>query len=136
MRLAFLFVLCSAASAGAATHASWTAYMKENRYACPGPLDTLATPVPVDIGGKRYMHNGYQLVIDDAARDKDNVAKLGVLPAIKDTSAGIQTNRAAALDWFKKENVDWVIVNGDVALEEFDLEEVVDTLAASGLPLL
>jgi Icc-related predicted phosphoesterase len=32
--------------------------------------------------------------------------------------------------------VEWVVVNGDLALEEFDLEEVVDTLAESGLPLL
>jgi Icc-related predicted phosphoesterase len=38
--------------------------------------------------------------------------------------------------WFKERGVEWVVANGDLALDEFDLEEVLDTLAGSDLPVL
>jgi Icc-related predicted phosphoesterase len=124
----------SAGSAQAEQHASWAAYMKANRYECPGPLDTLAAPRSMKLAGKRYEHDGYRLVIQEP--DADHTVKIGVLSAIKDAAPPTKQNVAAALAWFKKEKVEWVISNGDLALEELDLEDVVDMLGESGLPTL
>src|SRR5262249_54964070 len=127
-------VLSLALLAHAAEHASWDDYMKANRYKCPGPFDTLKEPRKLTLGGKSYVHNGYKLEVQNP--DADANVKIGVVSAIKDVSAGTKANIAAAMEWFKKEGVEWVVVNGDVALEEFDLEEAVDQLGQSGLPLL
>lgn len=126
--------LLAADGAAATVHASWDDYMKANRYKCPGPLDTLSSPREITLGGKKYQHNGYRLEVQ--SRDSDNRVKLGVVSAIKDVSTATKANLQEAMDWFKAEKVEWVVANGDLALEELDLEEVIDLLGASGLPVL
>lgn len=118
----------------AAEHGSWKAYMKANRYKCPGPLDTLAKPRNITLAGKPYRHSGYRLEVLE--RDDDTAVKLGVVSAIKDVSFGTKHNIKESLAWFEKEGVEWILANGDLALEEFDLEEVIQILAEPGLPLL
>ena len=39
-------------------------------------------------------------------------------------------------DWFRAEGVEWVVANGDLALSEFDLEQVYEVLASFQLPTL
>ena len=39
-------------------------------------------------------------------------------------------------DWFRSEGVEWVVANGDLALSEFDLEQVYEVLASFKLPTL
>jgi Icc-related predicted phosphoesterase len=133
MRFATLWALLLIASTThAAEHASWEEYIKANRYACPGPLDTLTTPRQLTMGGKSYVHSGYKLEVQNP--DADDKVKIGIVSAIKDVAPGTKANIAAALEWFKKQGVEWIVANGDLALEEFDLAEVVELLAESGLP--
>ncbi len=127
-------LLLTAAPAEATAHASWDDYMKANRLVCPGPIDTLATPRVLTLGGKTYKHSGYRLDVETPDGDKKVV--IGVVSAVKDVSPGTRHNLAAALAWFKAEGVEWLVANGDLALEEFDLEEVIELLAAPGLPTL
>lgn len=115
-------------------HASWADYMKANRYTCPGPMDTLAAPRTVKLGGKTYKHTGSRLVIEGG--DADTKVKIGVLSAIKDASKGTRANLAASFAWFREQGVEWVVTNGDLALEELDLEAVIDQLGESGFPVL
>ncbi|MBI5510664.1 MAG: metallophosphoesterase [Deltaproteobacteria bacterium] len=129
-----LTLISFAALAPAAEHASWEAYIKANRYVCPGPFDTLKTPREITLAGKKYKHSGYRLEVENP--DADSKVVIGVMSAIKDTSDGTKQNVKNAFAWFKAEGVEWVVANGDLALEELDLEEVVDLLAAEGLPLL
>ncbi|MBI3179468.1 MAG: hypothetical protein HYZ27_07380, partial [Deltaproteobacteria bacterium] len=68
--------------------------------------------------------------------DGDKKIVIGVVSAIKDVSSGTKHNLKAALEWFKAEGVEWLVANGDLALEEFDLEEVIDLLAEPALPTL
>jgi len=96
----------------------------------------LAVSRKLKLAGKSYEHKGFQLVISDTSRDKDQSVKIGVVSAIKDVSAGTKHNIAAAIKWFKAEGVEWLVANGDLALEEFDLEEVIDLLGESGLTVL
>ena len=142
MRPSFVFtslstcalVCAAAAPAAAAKHGSWDAYMKANRYKCPGPLDTLDPPRTVTLSGKKYTHSGYKLEVQ--SRDADDTVVLGVISAIKDVSAGTKANLANAMKWFEAAGAEWVVANGDLALEEFDLEEVIELLGKAGLPVV
>ncbi len=124
----------SAFVARADVQSSWDSYIKENRYKCPGPFDTLAKARNVQLSGKNYVHTGYKMVVENP--DADTVVKIGVISAIKDVTEGTKLNFADAIAWFKSAGVEWLVANGDLALEEFDLEEVIDMLGRSGLPVL
>ncbi len=133
-----LIVMCvmlgGAAATAATVRATWSDYIKANRYICPGPFDTLKETRELKLGGKTYSHKGYRLEVKDP--DPDSKIVLGVLSAIKDVAAPTQENLQRTFAWFKEKKVEWVIVNGDVALEEFALEEVIDLIAAPGFPVL
>ena len=49
---------------------------------------------------------------------------IGVLGAIKDAGRDTKKNLETFANWFKQNKVDIVVANGDIALDEFDLEEV------------
>ncbi len=117
-------------------HATWAKYMRANRYSCPGPLDTLSESRSVEIGGKRYIHRGYQLELAPSSADKDDLVRVGIVSSIKDVTKGTLRNLRASLEWFKKEEVEWLLVNGDLAKDEFDLEEIIDLLLETKLPVL
>lgn len=117
-----------------AEHADWTAYIKANRYACPGPLDTLTDARVFEAGGKTYQQTGYRVEVQNP--DADQHTKIGVLSASKDISSFTRKNIEAALAWFKKEGVEWIVANGDLALDEFDFEDIVKLLAKDEIPLL
>ncbi len=121
-------------AAAAAEHASWDSYMKANRYKCPGPFDILKKNKTLTLGGKKYTHSGHRLEIK--SYDADKKIKIGVVGAIKDASEGTRKNFAEAIKWFKAEGVEWIIANGDLALEEFDLEDVADMLGETGMPTI
>ena len=133
-RAPFLLTFLATAFAQAAEHPTWDAFIKANRYVCPGPFDTLQSPRELTLAGKKYRHTGYRLEVQSP--DPDHRVVLGVVSAIKDTSPKTKENVKAAFEWFAKKGVEWVIANGDLALEELDLEEVIDLLAAPGLPVL
>ncbi|MEM6733439.1 MAG: metallophosphoesterase [Myxococcota bacterium] len=130
----FLLVLVAPISATAANHADWPSFMKANRYKCPGPFDTLSRERKVKLAGKRYVHRGYKLEVQ--SRDDDARVVIGVMSALKDVSKNTKQNVSDALAWFRSRGVEWVIVNGDIAIEELDLEDAIDLLGESGLPTL
>ena len=129
-----LLLSVTSAVAHSAEFPTWDAYIKKNRYKCPGPFDTLAKPRTVEMGGKTYEHTGYKMVVKNP--DADDEVVIGVISAIKDVTPATRKNVADTFAWFKKEGVEWVVANGDLALDEFDLEEVLDTLAGTGYPIL
>jgi Icc-related predicted phosphoesterase len=129
-----LMMSLTAGAVHAAEFPTWDAYIKKNRYKCPGPFDTLTESRTVELAGKSYEHTGYKMVVKNP--DADDKVVIGVVSAIKDVTPGTKKNLADAFAWFKKKGVEWIVANGDLALDEFDLEEVLDTLAGSGLPVL
>lgn len=129
-------LFCFAASfAHAAEHATWDDYLKANRYKCPGPFDALKEARVVKLGGLEYEHKGYELRVKGDG-DADKTARIGVLSAIKDATEATRKNLEESIAWFKAQKVDWLVANGDLALDEFALEDVVELLAQSGLPTL
>jgi len=108
--------------------------MKANRYSCPGPFDTLKEARRFEAGGKSYELNGYQLKVLNP--DSDRRVRIGALGASKDIADGTRANIQASLKWFEQEGVEWIVANGDLAMDEFDFEEIIDILAASKVPVL
>lgn len=129
-----ILVLSVSCGAQAAEHANWKEYIKANRYSCPGPLDTLAEPRSFEAGGKKYTQTGYRVEVENPDENKET--KIGVLSASKDLSSYTRKNLEATLAWFKKEGAEWIVANGDLAIDEFDFEELIDILAKTQLPTL
>lgn len=132
--IALVSSILMAASTRAAEHASWAAFTKANRFKCPAPLDTFKGGRTVQYGDKSYKHTGYKLEVQSP--DADDRIVLGVLSAIKDASPDTLTNLKRAFNAFRKAGVEWVVVNGDLSLEEEGLEGVFDALGSSGLPTI
>jgi Icc-related predicted phosphoesterase len=61
---------------------------------------------------------------------------IGVLGAIKDAGRDTKKNLSIFANWFKQQKVDLVVANGDIALDEFDLEEVFLELAKLNMPVI
>lgn len=127
-------MMFTAFGAQAAEHANWQDYVKANRYSCPGPLDTLAEARTFEAGGKKYVQTGYRVEVEGA--DEDKHIKIGVLSASKDLSDFTRKNLEQTLAWFKQEGAEWIVANGDLAIDEFDFEEFVEILAKTQLPTL
>ena len=45
-------------------------------------------------------------------------------------------NLSETLAWFKQEGAEWIVANGDLAIDEFDFEELIEILAKTNLPTL
>lgn len=117
-----------------ATFSSWDAYMDAHSFDCPGPLDEISPPVMLTVAGKQYEHSGARMVVKDT--DNDHEIRIGVISAIKDVSAETLANWRAAREWFKEQNIEWLVVAGDVAVGEFDLDELMGVLAEAPWPIL
>ncbi|MBI5510953.1 MAG: metallophosphoesterase [Deltaproteobacteria bacterium] len=118
----------------AGAYDTWQAYMNANMLVCPGPFDMLEPPRPLVLAGKRYRHSGFELAVEN--KDRDTTVKLGVLGAPKDLTFGTRNNLEAAFAWFNDNDVEWVVVDGDLATTELSLEEVVEVLGQAALPTL
>tara|TARA_B100000676_G_C18038139_1_gene823062 strand:+ start:641 stop:1690 length:1050 start_codon:yes stop_codon:yes gene_type:complete len=113
---------------------TWSDYMRQQRHQCPGPLAEFSEPRKIQLANKTYTHNGYKMMVENPDADKD--VKIGILGAIKDMSKGTRNNLDAAIKWFKEEGIEWLIANGDISRDEFDLVDAIDYLAKTGLPTL
>ena len=132
---AIILLLCAFATpAFSADFASWDEYMRAQRHICPGPLKEFAPARKIQLGGKTYKHSGYKMVVENP--DADTNIKIGILGAIKDMSKGTRNNLDAAVKWFKNEGVEWIIANGDISRDEFDLVDAIEYLAQINLPTL
>jgi Icc-related predicted phosphoesterase len=118
----------------AANHADWDAYQKANRFTCPGPLDTMTTDRQIRIEGKLYKQDGYKLTVQDG--DADSVVRIGIISAIKDIAEETLLNIEHSLRWFREQKIEWLVVNGDIAIREETVGQVVAQLAATKLPVL
>ncbi|MAO83842.1 MAG: hypothetical protein CMH50_08185 [Myxococcales bacterium] len=105
----------------------WDAYTKKNRYHCPGKFKTLESPEEVKFGKYTYTVNGSHWTVNGPLATKGKIVA-GVLSALKDPSDGTQKHVEIFAGWFRKQRVDLVIANGDLALNEFDLEAVMEII--------
>ena len=94
----------------------------------------MTEPRVFEAGGKKYTQTGYRVEVE--APDADSRIKIGILSANKDLSDYTRKNLSETLAWFKKEGAEWIVANGDLAIDEFDFEELIEILAKTNLPTL
>lgn len=99
---------------------------------CVGPAGDLETPLDIEAGGHRYRLHGHRLTQLDA--DKDKILRVGVISATKDDRAETLAAMAKLISWLKRKKMDVLVVNGDIASHEIDVDEkIFPALAASGV---
>ena len=114
---------------------SWRQLTEKYRYKCPGPFTKIKEPDTLRAAGHEFERNGSTWTIKGSTKSAGTL-NIGVLGAIKDAGRDTKKNLEAFANWFKQNNVDIVVANGDIALDEFDLEEVFLELGKLKLPVV
>jgi hypothetical protein len=100
---------------------------------CVGPLDRSGAALEINIAGKKWRRQGYELSVLN--KDPDSDAVLGLVSDIKDATEATLQNLKRFVAEFKKRGAEAIIAAGDIAEETPDIRSVVLTLAESDLPL-
>lgn len=129
-----LRVEAAAAADSAAKKAlpTWTTAEKELLLQCQAPLDLRVQPETRKIGESTFVLQGSRVTLLKPTKQQIVV---GVLSAIKEVEPETQENIARAAKIFAGQGVDIIVANGDVALNQFDLEEAMQMLGQTGLPV-
>ena len=114
---------------------SWRQITEKFRYKCPGPITGTKNKDEIKAGDLTIERDGSRWTIKGTPKNPGGL-NIGVLGAIKDAGRDTKKNMATFANWFKQQKVDVVVANGDVALDEFDLEEVLLELAKLKLPVV
>ncbi|MGB0591672.1 MAG: metallophosphoesterase [Myxococcota bacterium] len=117
---------------GPEVYSSWPDYQLEHRYDCAGRLDTLEPPFEFSVGKDAGRIFGHRMEVTLGRSDTPKSIRIGVLSGPKDTSEATQENLEFFLDWFGKQRVDVVVVNGDVGYTPEEFEETMTLLGKSG----
>lgn len=110
---------------------TWSALEERYLLECRAPVGLAVEPETRTIRGVSYRIEGSRVVRDGAPPRRIVV---GVLSALKDVTPETRANVKKALAAFERAKVDLVVANGDVALNEFDLEEAMKLLGQTGYP--
>ncbi len=132
MQLLAALIVLSASPERSATN--WSEYQKANAMVCVGPFESTIAPEDVELGGKTYRLSGSQLSI--TTPDADDEVRFGVLSSIKDFSEETQGNLKVFLSWFQQEKIEWLVLNGDIAGDEEEFEDILNFVGETKLPTL
>lgn len=109
---------------------SWEDLEKRFTLECRAPFGLEVEPVVRKFGRVTVTIQGSRA----ALQGRNQKVTVGVLSALKDVTPATRKNVARAVAAFRKARVDLVLANGDVALNEFDLEEAMEILGQTGYP--
>ncbi len=115
---------------------TWPEYRKENALNCVGPFGGTVEIRQLTLGGKRYEQDGAHLRVLAADKDKDDEVRIGVLSSVKDFTDETHKNLDRFFAWFAEEKIEFVVLNGDIAGDEEELEELLAYLVTFNTPLL
>jgi Icc-related predicted phosphoesterase len=141
MRLTLIFALIAAPAMAQTpfgadnTPNSWRQITEKYRYQCPGPFTSVKNKDSIKAGGQNIDRDGSTWEIKGQTKVAGTL-NIGILGAIKDAGRDTKKNLTTFANWFKQNKVDIVVANGDIALDEFDLEEVFIELGKLGVPVV
>ncbi len=124
------------ASAQEVPPATWADYQAAHSLECVGPAERIEPPQVVEHGGWHYAFAGSSVQIRRLAGGRRGEVRLGVISGIKDADPETKTAVDGFLIRFRKDDVDAILVGGDTAEREEDLETIFGWLAAPGVPVL
>lgn len=109
-------------------------FLKSHLLKCSGQGEKFQKPIEMEMSGRKFSFDGRSL--DLQGPDPDGVVTIGTLGAIKDFSKETQAALDFFLEKFKKDKVDVIVLDGDIAATEFEITQVVLYCAKTGLPVL
>lgn len=122
----------AAAKAPADPFAAYEAFAKSRGGNCVGPKGDLSAPLDIEAGGHRYRLHGHRL--EQLDRDKDRVLRIGVISATKDEREETLAALAQLIGQLKAKKMDVLVVNGDIAQHDINVDEkIFPALAKSGV---
>ncbi|MGC4115760.1 MAG: hypothetical protein QM765_14400 [Myxococcales bacterium] len=133
--LALLSLPCLAVAQDEPPPKTWQEYQAAHSLSCVGPQESLPAPDVVKHAGFEYAFSGSSLKVKRV--DGPAVAgevRLGVLSGIKELDKATKLSLDEFFAKFKAAKVEGVLVGGDSAENELDLEEVLAYVAAFELP--
>ena len=113
---------------------SWENYYRANRSECWPSFVRLRKPVVRKSGKVIYRLEGTRLIEKRPLKRKS--LRIGVLSAPKDASLLTIRNIEEFMEEFRREEVDWVIVNGDIGSSPENMQKVLEPVAQPGVPVL
>ena len=99
---------------------------------CIGDFATAGPAAKYEIGGRTFEQTGAKL--QETSTDPDDQTVIGVLADIKEDTPENLKNILAILEFFKAEKAEAIIVNGDLGETEAQTTNVLQPIAAAGLP--
>ena len=110
----------------------WDDFAHDHSLRCMSKTDERSQPELRLIAGQKFRIEGSLLSLETAVQYP---VRIGIVSAIKDSEDDTLANLDKAFAEFKKAGVQLVIANGDLSLQQFDLEDVMNKLGDSGLPV-
>lgn len=115
--------------------ATWDEYQAAHSLSCVGPLESLPTPEVKAHAGFEYAFAGSRAKVRRLEGPAvPGEVRLGVLASVKELDKATRAVLDEFYAKFRAAKVEGVLLGGDSAENEIDLEEVLGYLAAQGLP--
>lgn len=130
-------ILSTSTAWAEAEDSAFVTFQLEQETTCVGdPEARLDEPVAYELGDYAYEVEGATAkVTRKTGRKASTQRRFGILNAIKDNSAETQANVNEYLAKFKEADVDGIIIGGNTAYNEFELEAILERVASAGLPV-
>lgn len=112
--------------------AAYRAFAEARGGDCVGPSGEMAKPLDFAVGKHRYRLHGSRL--EQLDKDRDKVLRIGVISATKDEREETLAAIAKLIERLKKQRMDVLVVNGDIAQHDIDVDQkLFPALADSGV---
>ena len=105
---------------------TWTNLIDHYEFECPVTELKLDRPHQLTLAGKKFVLSGAEMKLEGNAWGKR--LRLGVLAGIEDPSARTLANLRFAARQFRKANVDFVLLNGDIGGSRDDIHEILKSM--------
>ncbi len=111
-------------------------FQEANEMTCVGAPDArIAAPETYDVGGFHYsIAGGHARVTRIKPRTHADI-RIGIVNAIKDDTPETQANLNDYFTRFKAEDVDAILVGGDTAYGEDDIQSILERIAGNDWPV-
>lgn len=111
---------------------TWKEFAEARQGECVAGPGRIADPIQVEVGKHTYVIEGHRLVQTD--KDKDDTLRIGVISATKDERDATLEAIGELIRRLRKLRIEILIVNGDIATHDFNMEEkLLPKLASAGV---
>ena len=122
--------------AGSSGASAFDDYQAANETTCVGPVDGhQSAPTVYDVGNFHYVIDGSHAKVNRIKPRTHADIHIGIVNAIKDATDETNANMKDYFAKFKAQDVDAIIVGGDTAYGEDDIQTILENVASNDVPV-